>query len=191
MLHGGRCRLHGVGRHIDGRHFMAMHRHAAGFSLMELAVSIAIVAVLATALISRVLFYQEDVERLAVAQVVTALRSGLRYQLVSLITRGRMRDAPTLAEQNPMDWLSKKPVNYLGDFYAPQEADLSAGNWYFDRKNKKLVYLFSHNDNFDDGERNQLNFKVKLVNNSGNSSKQVEESGLRIYDGVILDQVVP
>jgi general secretion pathway protein G len=167
----------------------------AGFSLMELAVTGAIIAVLATALLNRVLFYQREAERLAVDQVVTVLRSALQLQLTSLTISGPRGDLVSLTEQNPMDWLEQRPVNYLGPIYAPQVRDVVPGSWYFDKKDKKLVYLFRSGDNFYSRERNQLNFKVKLVNNRVNSAKQIASQvgarSMHTFNSAILDQMVP
>src|SRR4051812_9897855 len=115
-----------------------------GFTLFELAVTIAITAILATVFLNRVWFYREQAERVAMGQVVGAIRTALHLQIAALLVKNRGDEIPRLMEQNPMDWLAQKPKNYLGEYYAPKITDIAAGNWYFDRKDKKLVYLLNN-----------------------------------------------
>jgi general secretion pathway protein G len=157
--------------------------------MVELAVTLSIIGIILSSILTRVLFYQSEAEKLATDQVVRALRQSLQLQLASLMARGRIGDLPGLLEQNPMDWLARKPSNYLGAFYEVTAMELDAGNWYFDKKEKKLVYLFSHSENYRPFEINQLNFKVKLVNNRDNA---VEHLGSKdLIKGAILVEVAP
>ncbi len=159
-----------------------------GFTMIELAITISIAAILLTAFFTRVWFYQREVERIATEQVVQALQSALQLQLVSMTVRGRMNELPGLAEQNPIDWLKRKPPNYLGAFYGPSDDELELGNWYFDKKEKKLVYLYSRGENSDVSTPKQLNFRVKLVNNR-DSAVRKDGSG-EIFNSAILERVV-
>ena len=163
-----------------------------GFSLLELTVAVTVIVLLMTALLTRLWFYQREVERLAAEQVVQALRSALQLQLASMMARGRMNEVAGLAEQNPMDWLAQKPANYLGAFYQALPGELDAGNWYFDKKEHKLVYLFSHSDNSESAEPNQLSFKVKLVNNRDGAARQASGSytGTDMFNGAVLVQML-
>lgn len=171
---------------------MVARQRSQGFSLLELTVAVTVMVLLMTALLTRLWFYQREVERLAAEQVVQALRSALQLQLASMMARGRMTEVASLAGQNPMDWLAQKPANYLGAFYSADPAELDTGNWYFDKKEGKLVYLFSHSDNSDSGEPNQLNFRVKLVNNRDSAAKQAVGGnvGADIFNGALLLQVL-
>ncbi|MEN9868728.1 MAG: hypothetical protein RL748_4318 [Pseudomonadota bacterium] len=163
-------------------------RRQLGFSLIELAVTITIAAILLTALLTRVWFYQREVERIAVEQVVRALHSALHLQLVSLTVRGRMNELPGLAEQNPVDWLERKPPNYLGAFYGPAQDELEPGNWYFDKKERRLVYLYSRGDSSDAGTPNHLSFRIKLVNNRDSAVRQDGRPDL--FNSAVFEQVV-
>jgi general secretion pathway protein G len=157
--------------------------------MIELAITLSIAGIILSSILTRVLFYQREAEKLATDQVVRALRKSLQLQLTSLMVRGRMGDLPGLAEQNPMDWLARKPSNYLGAFYEVTTMELETGNWYFDKKEKKLVYLFSHSENYGAFEINQLNFKVKLVNNRDSAVEHV--GGIDLIRGAVLVEVVP
>lgn len=171
---------------------MVARRRSQGFSLLELTVAVTVIVLLMTALLTRLWFYQREIERLAAERVVQALRSALQLQLASMMARGRMNEVASLVEQNPMDWLAQRPSNYLGAFYVAVPSELEPGNWYFDKKEHKLVYLFSHSDNSESAEPNMLNFKVKLVNNRDNAVKQAaaNANGADIFTGAVLLQVL-
>ena len=156
-----------------------------GFALFELAICVAILAILSSVLLQRLQFYQEQVERVAMEQVVVALRAGLHAKLASLyIGNG---DTSSLAGQNPMDWLSRKPNNYLGEFYSPGLQEVAAGNWYFDRSGKILVYLLIHGNLFQSNELKRLKFKVELQHLNLPRDNILKANGN--HDGVVLVQV--
>ena len=119
-----------------------------GFTLIELVVVIAIISVLAGVLIDRVWFYQEQAEKAAMEQVAGALQSGLILQYGHLLTNEREADVKNLSQENPINWLMKKPPNYVGEFFAPTPGAISPGNWAFDLKNRELIYVPSHVDYF-------------------------------------------
>jgi prepilin-type N-terminal cleavage/methylation domain-containing protein len=161
---------------------------AGGFTLFELAVVICIIGVLAAALLNSVLFYQAQAERVAAQQMAGTLRSALHLQVASLIAKGREKEIADLVLQNPMDWLAEKPANYSGDFYSPKESIVAAGNWYFDRSDKKLIYLYNNNDFGSNTAGNKLKFKVKLATMNSNA---VRNGADEVISGVILEQLSP
>lgn len=112
-----------------------------GFSLIELMVVIAIVAVLANALFDRVWLYQEQAEKTAMEQVAGALQSALVLRYGQMLTGGKEREVGILSTENPITWLMKKPANYAGEFFAPTPGAIAPGNWAFDLKNRELVYV--------------------------------------------------
>jgi prepilin-type N-terminal cleavage/methylation domain-containing protein len=163
---------------------------AGGFTLFELAVVTSIIGILAAALLNSVLFYQAQAERVAAQQMAGTLRSALHLQVASLIAKGREKEIAGLVEQNPMDWLAEKPGNYSGDFYSPKESIVSVGHWYFDRADKKLIYLYNHGDFASDTVGNKLKFKVKLATMKSGSVRNVVGADEEI-SGVILEQLSP
>ncbi|WP_171898982.1 type II secretion system protein [Janthinobacterium psychrotolerans] len=133
-----------------------------GFTLFELAVVVAVIGILIVVLLSRVAFYRDEAERLAYEQTLTALRTEVQMQTYALMIAGRPKEIPALAGQNPMNWLSQKPANYLGEFYSPDVKKLVTGNWFFDRSDGKLVYLLNQSNTFDAKGFDLLQFKVSL-----------------------------
>jgi prepilin-type N-terminal cleavage/methylation domain-containing protein len=161
---------------------------ARGFTLFELLVVICIVAVLAQALLSRVAFYQEQAERAAMEQVVAALQSALTLNTASLMTGGRERDAGTLANENPMNWLAKKPANYAGEFFDPAPRTVAPGNWVFDLKSRDLIYVIDRGNFFTPGKEGVqwIRFHVNLVHDymPGEGGKKRQ-----MFSGAVIEPV--
>ncbi|MES2297876.1 MAG: type II secretion system protein [Pseudomonadota bacterium] len=160
---------------------------AGGFTLFELAIVVAIVGVLAAALLTRVVFYQEQAERANIEQTVGVLRSALTMKVSRLFVSSRLAEAADLVNENPMNWLSQKPKNYLGEFFTPDIQSIEAGNWYFDRGEKRLIYLLNSNQNGRETAPKLLKFKVKLLYAPQNLTKT--HSSPAILEGVVLEQV--
>lgn len=166
----------------------------AGFTLIELVVTIIVVAILATVLLDRMLFYRDQAERVAMQQVVGNLRSALHLQLTLLLVRNREQELLQLAQQNPMDWLAEKPGNYLGEIDVSTSENLEKGNWYFDKRDKRLLYLFARETGETGKSRgNRVYLKVKLLRTvpanqlaKGGALKSKPE-----VDGIVLEQLGP
>ncbi|WP_212786262.1 prepilin-type N-terminal cleavage/methylation domain-containing protein [Ferrigenium kumadai] len=118
-----------------------------GFTLIELVVVIIIVMVMMGLFLDRARFYQEQAEKTAMEQVAGAIQSALIMQYGQILTRGKQFDVAALAEDNPMNWLQKKPHNYAGEFYDPAPSSVESGNWVFDLKSRDLIYVV-HNANY-------------------------------------------
>jgi len=169
-------------------------RKRLGFTLIELIVVVCVVALMATLLLSRVLFYQEEAEKVAVEQMLGTLRSALHLQIANLLVNGKDADIAHLADQNPMDWLAEKPKNYVGEYYTPKPDVVAAGNWYFDLQTKNLVYLVSSDGHLHTavGEGDKLRFRAKLVTSLSNvsASPRVDKSAGNSVEGVVLEPVI-
>ncbi|MBA5687541.1 hypothetical protein [Rugamonas apoptosis] len=133
-----------------------------GVSRFEFAVAAAILAILAGVLLERVAFYQEQAELVAVQQVAANIRTALDVKVTQAQLPGRSVDLALLSEQNPIALLDRKPANYLGEYYSPDNAELPVGNWYFDRYDKTLIYLLNKRETFGNASAKLLKFKVKL-----------------------------
>ena len=118
-----------------------------GVSFLEFAVCIAFVGILVVVLLERALYYQEYAEKTAMEWTAGNIRTSLRYKVADLILANRVSDIQTLADENPMNWLAERPPNYLGELDSAP-ADEPKGQWYFDRRNRELVYTVNNRRHF-------------------------------------------
>jgi hypothetical protein len=159
-------------------------QHGSGY--FEFAVVVIIFAILTGILLSKMRFYQEEAELLAVEQVVTSLRAGLANRATSLYLKESAAEFADLARQNPMDWLERRPPNYAGEFNAPQPGVVPEGHWYFDRSTATLSYMLINRGTRRKNGGKQLNFKVKFAQKPSNITNIHEGPG---PGGVTLEQI--
>jgi general secretion pathway protein G len=112
----------------------------AGFTLLELIVVICLIAVFASFALERLLRYQEIAEKTAMEANLGAMRSGQGMKAAATLVTGGLQALPKLADENPIDWLADPPAGYLGALSNPPLSAVPKGSWYFDMKNKELVY---------------------------------------------------
>jgi type II secretory pathway pseudopilin PulG len=161
-------------------------RRQGGVSRFEFAVVVAILAILAGVLLERLAFYHEQAELVAMQQVAANIRTALDVQTTQAQLPGRSVDLAQLAGQNPIALLDRKPANYLGEYFSPNVAELPAGNWYFDRHDKTLIYLLNNRESFGNAPAKLLKFKVKLLRLP---TKVAKPSGASEAAGVTFEQV--
>ena len=143
-----------------------------GFSLFELVVSLALIAVLIGVFLERALYYRERAEKSAMEQVALDLRSSVNLRVAELVIENRFAELVPLTAQNPMDLLVRKPSNYLGILEeAGREAGVP-GNWYFDKNSKEVVYYIDSGRYFvpDEQGRMRVAWRVKLVQGVGGAA---------------------
>lgn len=157
-----------------------------GVSRFEFSVAVAILAILAGVLLERVAFYQEQAELVAVQEVAANIRAALDVKMSQAQLPGRAVDPGLLAAQNPIALLDRKPANYLGEYFSPDNNELPAGNWYFDRHDKTLIYLLNNRETFGNAPAKLLKFKVKLLRLP---TKVAKPSGASENTGVTFEQV--
>jgi general secretion pathway protein G len=160
-------------------------RHQAGFTRLEFGIAAAVFGLLVAAFVERVFFYNEQAERVAVQQLTGTLRTALQVRAARELASGNEAALAALAQENPMGWLSEKPVNYLGEFYSPDLAELPHGNWLFDRTDYSLVYLPESHKSFSFETSKFLKFKVKFIRSPGS----INVGRSKATRGLILDQV--
>jgi general secretion pathway protein G len=97
----------------------------------------------------------------AAEQLIATLRVALQFRVSHLTAEQRQHEVLTIADENPIGWLSEKPKNYLGEYYFPDNKKLTRGSWYFDRGDSTLVYLSRQQNSFAFGSSILLKFKVK------------------------------
>ena len=128
------------------------HQSSKGFTLIELIVVIIIVVVMMGVFLDRMLYYVEQAEKTAMVEVSNAIQRALVMQYGQILTRGQASDMPLLAQDNPMNWLQKKPRNYAGEFYDPTPLTVESGNWMFDLKTRDLIYVVRNVNYFKPGK---------------------------------------
>lgn len=138
-------------------------RRQRGFSLFEFAVAAALFAIMVGVAANRINSYQQKLESVAAEQLIATLRVALQFRISHLAALQRQHEDLTMIGENPIDWLSEKPKNYLGEYYSPDIKKLTKGNWYFDRSEKMLVYLPIHQNSFAFDSLILLKFKVKSL----------------------------
>jgi len=162
-----------------------------GFSLLELLVAVILAAVLVSVLLTRLSYYQEAVEKANVEYTISALKSALRIEMATMLVQGRVHDYALLAQQNPMDWLEEKPVNYRPGLKNPASEIQQAGYWYFDPIEHTLTYWVISGDYFEPDKSGQkrIRLQVKLVRDE--SSSTLDHNGDKPVVSVHLNAMEP
>lgn len=165
---------------------------AQGFSLLELVVVIGIIAVLLGFAIRKFEAMQVDAERVALEQVVAALRSANGIKVASYIARNDTAGIRALEGSNPMDRLAEKPNTYVGALPAADPAKIEGGRWYFDTASKTLVYRVRFGDYFQSplGQPARARFAVKLVYTDKNRNGRFD-AGVEEMEGVQVAALEP
>ena len=157
-----------------------------GFTLIELVVVITIVVILATALLNRVWFYQEQAEKAAMVEVAGAIQTALVMQYGRMLTHGMESETTALAVDNPIRWLAKQPRNYSGEFYDPTPRSVAPGNWVFDLRSRELIYVLDRTEHFVSGKdgKKWIRYRVNLMYDSalGASGKISKELAGTLFE---------
>ncbi len=130
---------------IRPRLFFSRH---GGFSRLELMIVAIFFGIVASILLDRLFYYQEAAEKADMEYTASVIKSAVRLKMATLLIAGRAQEYRSLAQQNPMEWLEKKPASYLGSFSGADTPRLGPGHWYFDSDNKVLVYLVKNGKHF-------------------------------------------
>ena len=112
-----------------------------GFSLLELLIVIVIISVLVVVAIDRLLVLRFEAERTTVQTVIGAMRSALYIEFAAAAARGEIQRMDKAGGSNPMAHLAEKPESYIGEFYGPDPAVFEPGTWYFDLRDRVLIYV--------------------------------------------------
>lgn len=144
-----------------------MAHRTRGFTLLEFSVTVLVTAALSALLLNRFDFYRDQAEMAAARQVVGALRTALHTRAAQLRVAGREDELRALAADNPMNWLVRRPDNYLGEYYSPDAARIGRSGWVFDPRDKSLVYMLPDAESFSFGTARLLKFKVESIRSAG------------------------
>jgi prepilin-type N-terminal cleavage/methylation domain-containing protein len=119
-----------------------------GFSLLELLIVIVIISVLVVTAVDRLLRLRFEAERVTVQSVIAAMRSGLYVEFASAAAGGKGARIDAARGSNPMLRLSEKPETYAGEFFGADPRLFEPGTWYFDTRDRALVYVVRFPEQF-------------------------------------------
>jgi prepilin-type N-terminal cleavage/methylation domain-containing protein len=123
-------------------------RSERGFSLLEILIVVVIVSVLFVVAVDRLLRARYEAERAMVESVIGALKSALYIDFAAAAARNQLAAMDAAAGSNPMLRLAEKPETYAGEFYGPAPGTFEPGTWYFDSRDRVLVYLVRFPERF-------------------------------------------
>ena len=112
-----------------------------GLSLLEVLIVIVIVSVLLVVAIDRLLAIRYEAERATVQSVIGALKSALYIEFAAAAARGQLARMDVARGSNPILRLAEKPDSYAGEYFGADPALFDPGTWYFDTRDRALVYL--------------------------------------------------
>lgn len=119
-----------------------------GFSLLELLIVIVIISILLAIAVERLLRLRFEAERVTVQSVIAAMRSGLYVEFAAAAAGGQSARIDAAKGSNPMLRLAEKPEGYAGEFFGADPALFEPGTWYFDTRDRTLVYLVRFPEQF-------------------------------------------
>lgn len=166
---------------------MACKQRQRGASLFEFAVCAAVFAILTGLLLERLLRYRAEAEREGVIHQVENMRSALNSRVLAAEISGNKDALRELVGSNPVMLLRHAPIGYQGEIDNLDTATLIPGSWYFDRKQQKLVYVFTRNKSFRTGTVERWGFKVEFIRLPTNNAKPPGTQPRSA--GVVLNQV--
>lgn len=164
---------------------------AKGFTLIELVVVITIVVVMMGLFLDRARYYQGQAEKAAMETVAGTIQSALTLQFGRVLTRGKASDAGALAQDNPVNWLQKKPHNYAGEFYDPTPLSVESGKWMFDLKSRELIYVVRNADHFKPGKDGKKWIRFHVVVSRESSRLPSVQDAQPEVTGVLFEPVEP
>ncbi len=143
---------------------MASMRTPRGFTLFELIVVVAVVAILVAVGANRLTGYQEAAEAATAESNLAMLRSALQIRSAEFIAANRWEELARLAGRNPFDLLESPPASYGGVLVA----GAAEGRWYYDGGEGAVVYKVLRGERFSaaDGSR-EMRFALVGRNTAG------------------------
>ncbi len=155
---------------------------AAGFTMLELMVAIALIGVFASVLLDRLLYYQELAEKAAMEYTVNVLKLGLQIRIGHLMAQNQVVDFMAVARENPATWLDAPLPGYRGEVVATPNPQMPAGSWYYDRTQRELVYVTALNRYLQTNaqDKSRVHFRVKVVRPDGTAARDSLVLGLQL-----------
>ena len=109
-------------------------------------VTLALIAVLASALLARMTELSAANEEIATRQTVVLINTLVTQLVVEHAVRGKLNDLGAYADTNPMRLLQRYsgsvPMRYVGEISGARGTALPPGSWAFDTDSRELVYRY-------------------------------------------------
>lgn len=167
-------------------------RTCRGGTVLETLLVLGLVAVLVLVALNRFVSVRVEAERVAMAGVVQALRAAALEQVLHSNVSGDRRNAAELKDSNPMLWLARPPLNYLGELAGPDPATIPGGQWYFDSASQLLVYRVDYEAYFDSPLPGAARARFKVGKDSADTERNGEgAAGTEEDQGVTIKAVEP
>ncbi|GAB4350672.1 MAG: hypothetical protein Kow006_13670 [Gammaproteobacteria bacterium] len=141
-----------------------------GFSLLELAVVVSLISILVVVAFDRIWSLRAEAERVAVAQVVGAIRSALGIEVARRVLREGVETLAELDGANPMPLLAQVPPGYRGELTDRELGSVGPGEWYFDKTRGRLGYRVRFAEAFESelsGDRAEYRVMLRYEDRNG------------------------
>jgi len=163
-----------------------------GFTLFELIVVVSIISILSGVALTKYFGLLVDVERTSMEQNLGAMRSAVALQMLDHIAKDDMAGVVAMADTNPMSYMVQTPGNYLGALDNPVPAKIAGGDWYYDKKEKVLVYRVEHSSYFRTSLAgpSRAEFNIALAYQDVNHDGRFEP-GTDSFEGLLVKPLKP
>lgn len=113
---------------------------SAGFSMLELVVSLGVIIILATIAYQHMEKMAEQVERAGFYATQKQIQTQLTLKVADLYIKGQSISRQELAKISPIELMKTQPDNYAGKINYTEINQKSAGHWYYIQDRNWLVY---------------------------------------------------
>lgn len=161
-------------------------RRARGATRFEFAVCAIVFGILAGALLHYMLRYRAEAELAGVRYQVASMRTALAGAVMKAELAGDPAAVQALVGSNPVKLLQGAPPGYRGELDQINVQEIPVGSWFFDRKQRILVYVFSGNETFSGTRYSTRSYRVESLCLPTNNAKPPGTPG---KPGVVLHQV--
>ena len=151
------------------------HYKQTGFTLLELIVVIIVISILGLFAIDRIWSLRIAAEQVAVTQIIGNIRSALGLEVARLALDRKMSSVAKLDKSNPIPLLAQAPNNYRG-VIGGNDYITEPGVWYFDNKQKALIYNVIYKENFKTTLTGlpRIRHRIKLIYNDQNNNNRFD-----------------
>lgn len=166
-------------------------KYTRGFTFLELMVVMCLIAILAVAALNNYRKVLVNAERVTVEQSLSMLQNSASILVAEALVAGKMGSLQDYHKANPMQFLLKPPVNYLGELSQVSLTEMPTGYWFFDLDAEALVYLIQYPDYVETGDffPKRLIFQLELSYRDENQDGQYQPETDKL-NGLVIRPVI-